>query len=40
MEKKTYYITTPILMHLMESDLWQFISGITVMVQKEVADRL
>ncbi len=35
-----YYITTPILMHLMESDLWQFISGITVMVQKEVADRL
>ena len=33
-----YYITTPILMHLLESDLP--LSSITVMIQKEVADRL
>ena len=33
-----YYITTPILMRLLESDLP--LDAITVMVQKEVADRL
>ncbi len=33
-----YYITTPILMRLLESDLP--IESITVMVQKEVADRM
>jgi 16S rRNA (adenine1518-N6/adenine1519-N6)-dimethyltransferase len=33
-----YYITTPILMHLLESRLP--LSSITVMIQKEVADRL
>ena len=33
-----YYITTPVLMHLLESGV-QF-ESITVMVQKEVADRL
>ncbi len=33
-----YYITTPILMKLLESDLP--LSGITVMVQKEVAERI
>ncbi len=33
-----YYITTPILMQLLESDLP--LQSITVMVQKEVADRL
>jgi len=33
-----YYITTPILMHLLESNLR--ISSITLMIQKEVADRL
>ena len=33
-----YYITTPILMHLLESDVP--FHSITVMVQKEVADRL
>ena len=33
-----YYITTPVLMHLLESGV-QF-EAITVMVQKEVADRL
>ena len=33
-----YYITTPILMHLLESHLP--LSSITVMIQKEVADRL
>ena len=33
-----YYITTPILMHLLESGLP--LSSITVMIQKEVADRL
>lgn len=33
-----YYITTPILMYLLESDF--NISNITVMVQKETADRL
>ncbi|WP_204123013.1 16S rRNA (adenine(1518)-N(6)/adenine(1519)-N(6))-dimethyltransferase RsmA [Lacticaseibacillus mingshuiensis] len=33
-----YYITTPILMHLLQSDLP--LAGLTVMMQKEVADRL
>ncbi len=33
-----YYITTPILMHLLESGIP--FSSITVMIQKEVADRL
>ena len=33
-----YYLTTPILMELLEKDLP--FSGITVMVQKEVADRM
>ncbi len=33
-----YYITTPILMHLLESDV-QF-AQITVMIQREVADRI
>ena len=33
-----YYITTPILMKLLESDV--LLSGITVMVQKEVAERI
>lgn len=33
-----YYITTPIIMKLLESDL--NIESITVMIQKEVADRL
>ena len=33
-----YYITTPIIMKLLESDLK--IESITVMIQKEVADRL
>ncbi len=33
-----YYITTPILMKLLESDIP--LSGITVMVQKEVAERI
>lgn len=33
-----YYITTPILMKLLESDAP--VSGITIMVQKEVADRM
>lgn len=35
-----YYITTPIIMYLLESELWSDIDSITVMVQKEVADRL
>ena len=35
-----YYITTPILMYLIESELWQHIDSITVMVQREVAQRL
>ena len=35
-----YYITTPILMYLMEGELWQYIDSITVMVQSEVARRL
>lgn len=33
-----YYITTPIIMHLLESEL--DIASITVMMQKEVGDRL
>ncbi|MDF2595762.1 MAG: rsmA [Clostridia bacterium] len=33
-----YYITTPIIMHLLENELP--IESITIMVQKEVADRL
>lgn len=33
-----YYITTPLIMRLIESEL--FVETITVMVQKEVADRL
>ncbi len=33
-----YYITTPILMHLLSTDIQ--IAGITVMMQKEVASRL
>ena len=33
-----YYITTPILLNLLENGAW--ISGITVMIQKEVADRI
>lgn len=33
-----YYITTPILMRLLESDI--SMSGITVMIQREVADRI
>ena len=37
-EKKTYYITTPILMELLESHAP--IESITVMVQKEVAERM
>ena len=36
--KKTYYITTPIIMELFESHAP--IESITVMVQKEVADRM
>ncbi|HHX14115.1 MAG TPA: 16S rRNA (adenine(1518)-N(6)/adenine(1519)-N(6))-dimethyltransferase RsmA [Clostridiales bacterium] len=35
-----YYITTPLLMHLLEVSNRQKISTLTVMVQKEVADRI
>lgn len=35
-----YYITTPVLLKLLESDNVSLLSSITVMVQKEVADRM
>ena len=38
MENKKYYITTPIIMKLLEEKL--DLESITVMIQKEVADRL
>ena len=38
MTKKPYYITTPIIMKLLEEEL--DLESITVMIQKEVADRL
>ena len=38
MEKKKYYITTPIIMQLLESGIP--LKSITIMVQKEVADRM
>lgn len=33
-----YYITTPIMMHFLESDLW--VDELVLMMQKEVADRI
>lgn len=35
-----YYITTPILMGLLEGEARPFLTSITVMMQKEVADRI
>ena len=35
-----YYITTPIIMKLLEDNLGNMVQSITVMVQKEVADRI
>jgi 16S rRNA (adenine1518-N6/adenine1519-N6)-dimethyltransferase len=33
-----YYITSPLIMHFLEQE--EFLSGMTIMVQKEVADRI
>ena len=35
-----YYITTPIIMKLLEEEIRKYTESITVMVQKEVADRI